>query len=83
LNISYRQGGERLKLAWNRPGKSLKHHYQALGIPPWMRSRLPILSSEEGLLFAAGIGMNSQYCNHDKPCDIDDDKRICLRWQQN
>ncbi len=83
LNISYRRGGERLKLAWNRPGKSLKHHYQALGIPPWMRSRLPILSSEEGLLFAAGIGMNSQYCNHDKPCDIDDDKRIRLRWQQN
>ncbi len=81
LSIAYRQGGERLKLAWNRPGKNLKHHYQALGVPPWMRSRLPIVSSQDRLLFAAGIGMNSQYCNHDKTSDLEAEKRICLRWQ--
>lgn len=89
LSIAYRQGGERLKLAWNRPGKSLKHHYQALGIPPWMRSRLPIVYSEGRLLFAAGVGMNSHYCHHDSSHDglskndVDVEKRVCLRWQED
>jgi tRNA(Ile)-lysidine synthase len=57
-SIHYRQGGERLKPAANRPTKSLKCHYQAMDIPAWERERLPLVSSGGKLLFAAGLGMD-------------------------
>jgi tRNA(Ile)-lysidine synthase len=44
LQIDHRQGGERLKLAPNRPSRSLKQHYQAQDIPGWLRARLPLIS---------------------------------------
>jgi tRNA(Ile)-lysidine synthase len=56
--LHYRQGGERLKPAPNRPTKSLKYHYQAMDIPAWERERLPLISSAGKLLFAAGLGMD-------------------------
>lgn len=56
--IRYRSGGEKLKLAANRPTRSLKHHFQALDIPPWERLRLPVVLTQSGLLFAAGVGLN-------------------------
>lgn len=59
LVMRYREGGERLKAAVNRPTRSLKHHYQALGIPSWERERLPLVMTSGGqLVYAAGIGMN-------------------------
>lgn len=60
LLIEFRRGGERLKPALNRPTRGLKYHYQALDIPAWERSRLPVVSAPRQLLFAAGIGMD---CN--------------------
>lgn len=44
LQIHHRQGGERLKLAANRPTRSLKQHYQAHDVPGWLRARLPLVS---------------------------------------
>lgn len=58
LSIRHRNGGEKLKTALNRPTRSLKHHYQALGIPPWERAHLPVITAGDQLIFAAGIGMN-------------------------
>lgn len=59
LHLRWRSGGEKLKAAANRPTKSLKHHFQALDIPPWERMRLPVVTTGAGaLLFAAGIGAN-------------------------
>lgn len=58
LQILPRRGGERLKVAPDRPTRSLKHHYQALAIPAWERPRLPIVLASGRLLFAAGVGMN-------------------------
>lgn len=62
LVLRSRQGGERLKLAHNRPTRDIKHHYQALQIPFWQRLQLPILSIDKQLLFAAGIGMQATFC---------------------
>ncbi|CAN5403965.1 tRNA lysidine(34) synthetase TilS [soil metagenome] len=76
LSIALRSGGERLKPAANRPTKSLKYHYQALDIPAWERTRLPVVSSGKQLLFAAGIGMDSHQMS-DGP-----DARISFRWQR-
>ncbi len=61
LQIDFRKGGERLKPAANRPTRSLKYHYQACNVPAWERTRLPIVSAGQALLFAAGIGMD---CHH-------------------
>ncbi|GAB3537473.1 tRNA lysidine(34) synthetase TilS [Noviherbaspirillum agri] len=58
LLVRFRHGGEKLKPAPNRPTKSLKHHYQALNVPPWERQRLPVITVNNRLLFAAGIGLN-------------------------
>lgn len=56
LTLRHRSGGERLKPAANRPSRDLKHHYQALGVPPWERRRLPLVFAHDCLLYAAGIG---------------------------
>ncbi|WP_211466603.1 tRNA lysidine(34) synthetase TilS [Collimonas silvisoli] len=75
LQIQYRSGGERLKLAFNRPTKSVKYHYQAFDVPPWERERLPLVSSGKQILFAAGIGMDCvQLATEPGP-------HISLRWQ--
>jgi tRNA(Ile)-lysidine synthase len=73
LEIDFRKGGERLKLAPNRPTRGLKQLFQAADVPVWERSRLPIVSSGAELLFAAGLGMD---CRHVS----DGEGRIALRW---
>lgn len=75
LTIDFRKGGERLKPAGNRPSRSLKAHYQALGVPAWERERLPTVSRNLDLLFAAGIGMD---CRHWSGAGQD---LIGLRWE--
>ncbi len=75
LLIEFRKGGERLKPAHNRPTRGLKYHYQALNIPAWERSRLPVVSSGRQVLFAAGVGMD---CNHLVGEGV---SRWRLRWQ--
>jgi tRNA(Ile)-lysidine synthase len=75
LVIDFRKGGERLKLALSRPTRSLKAHYQAADIPAWERARLPIVSTNDELLFAAGLGMD---CRH---LGDGSDGLIALRWE--
>lgn len=75
LQIDFRKGGERLKLAANRPTRSLKAHFQALDVPAWERTRLPIVTASGALLFAAGIGMD---CAH---FGGSSEGLIALRWQ--
>jgi tRNA(Ile)-lysidine synthase len=71
-----RGGGERLKLAVNRPTKSLKYHYQAANVPAWERMRLPIITASDGaVLFASGVGMHCHFFQ-DTP-----GQKISLRWQ--
>ncbi|MET3134413.1 tRNA(Ile)-lysidine synthase [Oxalobacteraceae bacterium GrIS 1.11] len=74
LMIDFRKGGERLKLAANRPTKTLKYHYQAFDVPAWERARLPIVSTPAHVLFAAGIGMDSVHLS------LDPAPRVGLRW---
>ncbi|MGB9109042.1 MAG: tRNA lysidine(34) synthetase TilS [Telluria sp.] len=74
LAIDFRKGGERLKLAPNRPTRGLKQLFQAADVPVWERPRLPIVSSGAELLFAAGLGMD---CRH----AAEGEGRIALRWE--
>lgn len=83
LSVRLRRGGERIRLAWNRPGRSVKHHYQAMDIPAWERPYLPMVFAGEQILYAAGIGMD---CHTRKDSDSAGDihgngRCISLRWQ--
>jgi tRNA(Ile)-lysidine synthase len=82
LSVCLRSGGERVRLAWNRPAKSLKYHFQNMDIPAWERPYLPLVFAQEQILYAAGIGMDC----HAQPKPDDESKeskerRIALRWQ--
>jgi tRNA(Ile)-lysidine synthase len=74
LEIDFRKGGERLKLAPNRPTRGLKQLFQAHDVPAWERSRLPIVSSGFDLLYASGLGMDCRHLS-------DGEGRIALRWE--
>lgn len=74
LELRPRQGGERLKLAKNRPTRSIKSHYQTIGIPYWQRERLPFIFVDNALLFAAGIGVHGDFLTLGVDC-------VALRWQ--
>jgi tRNA(Ile)-lysidine synthase len=52
--LGARQGGERITLPGRGHSHALKHVLQELGVPPWLRERLPLLSSPQGELLAAG-----------------------------
>ncbi|WP_050477204.1 tRNA lysidine(34) synthetase TilS [Herbaspirillum rhizosphaerae] len=82
LSVRLRSGGERVKLAWNRPTKSVKYHYQAMDIPAWERPYLPMVFAGEQILYAAGIGMDC-HAQRETPAgeSAARDARIALRWQ--
>lgn len=61
LQLHFRRGGERLSLGLNRPSRDLRRQYQSLDIPYWQRKRLPLLSLNDKLLFAAGLGVNGKF----------------------
>ena len=56
LQIRYRDGGEQLRLC-DRPQKSLKSLFQEMGVPPWLRDRVPLLYDGEKLVCVPGIGV--------------------------
>lgn len=49
-----RRGGERIVLPGRAHSHTLKHVLQDLGVPPWERERLPLLSAPEGGVLAIG-----------------------------
>ena len=56
LSIRARTGGERLRLADNRPTINLKHAYQMYEIAPMLRGQLPLLYDGERLVHVVGVG---------------------------
>lgn len=60
LRIGMRRGRERLRVAPDRPSRSLKNLYQEAGIPAWERPRLPLLWRGATLVFASGLGLDAR-----------------------
>ena len=56
LSIRTRLGGERFRLAPNRPHISLKHAYQTYEVAPMLRRQLPLLYQGENLVHVVGVG---------------------------
>jgi tRNA(Ile)-lysidine synthase len=56
-----RLGGERMKLAPNRPSRTLKNLLQEAGIPHWRRERMPLLCIGPDIVWAAGVGLDCRF----------------------
>ncbi|HST45161.1 MAG TPA: tRNA lysidine(34) synthetase TilS [Luteimonas sp.] len=52
--VRARHGGERIRLPGRRHRHALKHVLQDAGVPPWLRTRMPLLCAADGRLLAAG-----------------------------
>lgn len=52
LYIRFRDGGERIRLRGRKHSHSLKKILQARAVPPWLRSRLPLLYDDQGSVLA-------------------------------
>lgn len=61
VTVRLREGGERLRPDAGRPRRSLKNLLQEARLPPWLRSRLPLLFCGEALVFVPGIGIDSAF----------------------
>jgi tRNA(Ile)-lysidine synthase len=57
IRIVNRQGGERFRPDTRRPTRTLKHLLQEAGMPPWERSRLPLVYLDDVLAAVPGIGV--------------------------
>jgi tRNA(Ile)-lysidine synthase len=55
LRVHARQGGERIALPGRGHTHALKHALQALGVPPWERTQLPLVSDGPHLLAAGDL----------------------------
>ena len=75
LVLHGRSGQERLKLAANRPSRSLKVLYQEAEIAPWRRLWSPLLYLNGALVFAAGLGMDVRH--------VAMGESVMLRWVAN
>lgn len=78
LTLRLRQGGERMRTGVGRPSRSLKHLYQDAGVPVPVRVRLPLVVTKSGILFAAGIGMNADYCSEEN--SESGDRMVKITW---
>jgi tRNA(Ile)-lysidine synthase len=59
--IRGRLGGERMKLAPDRPSRTLKNLLQEAGIPHWQRDRMPLVCIGPGIAWAAGVGVDCRF----------------------
>lgn len=63
-----RAGGERMRLRAGGPSRSLKNLLQEAGVPPWLRSDLPLLWVDGRLAWIAGVGVAAEFrCRPGEP----------------
>jgi tRNA(Ile)-lysidine synthase len=60
LRLCARRGGEQFQLGPQRPPRSLKKQYQALGVPEWQRHGPLLYALDGALLMVPGLGMDAR-----------------------
>jgi len=75
LMLHPRAGQERLKVAANRPSRSLKALYQEAEVAPWRRLWSPLLYLNGELVFVAGLGMDVRHAVMGNA--------VLLRWESD
>lgn len=62
VEVRARVGGERITLPGRTHSHALKHVLQDLGVPPWVRGRLPLLVASNGrVLAAADLALDARF----------------------
>jgi len=61
VTVRSRTGGERLRTASERPGRSLKRLLQEAAIPFWQRDCLPLVFCGDALILVPGIGIDPAF----------------------
>lgn len=56
-----RSGGERLRLAPNRPSRTLKNLLHEAAIPQWERGRMPLMFAGEVLVWVPAVGQDFRF----------------------
>ena len=57
VTLRSRVGGERIRLAANRPTRTVKQLLQEARVPPWLRRSLPLLWCDDELAAVPGLGI--------------------------
>jgi tRNA(Ile)-lysidine synthase len=57
VTLRSRAGGERIRLAANRPTRAVKKLLQESRLPAWEREALPLIWSDDELVAVPGIGV--------------------------
>ncbi|HED15725.1 MAG TPA: tRNA lysidine(34) synthetase TilS, partial [Gammaproteobacteria bacterium] len=75
ISVRYRSGGESFRPAGHAHHRSLKNLFQEWGVPPWQRSRIPLLYVDEELAAVIGYSIGASYvAGADEPGYV-------LQWQ--
>ena len=61
VEIRARAGGEKLQPDATRPRRPVKDLFQAQGVPPWQRDRVPFLWAGKRLVWVAGLGVDCAF----------------------
>jgi tRNA(Ile)-lysidine synthase len=61
VSIRRRLGGERMRPGAGRPRRTLKNLLREAGIPAWQRDSLPLVYLDDALVWAAGVGGDSDF----------------------
>jgi tRNA(Ile)-lysidine synthase len=61
IMIRSRAGGERIRLAGNRPRQTVKRLLQGAGVPAWHRGGLPLVWCGDHLAAVPGIGVDAAF----------------------
>ncbi len=75
VTLRSRCGGERIRLAANRPARAVKKLLQEANMPPWERDALPLVWSGDELVAVPGIGIALAYQA------APDEAGWCLSWR--
>lgn len=66
LKVCFRRGGEKIQPAGRKHTHSLKNLMQEAGIPPWERSRIPLIYLDNELVCVCGYWISSKFFVEEK-----------------
>ena len=61
VSVRLRVGGERMRLAQDRPRRALKSILRDAGMPPWQRESLPLVFCGDALAAVPGLGVDTAF----------------------
>lgn len=61
LSVRFRQGGERIRPVGRQHSHSLKNLMQEAGVPPWQRTRIPLIYADDKLISVSDRWLADEY----------------------